>query len=179
MSQNDSLQTDHVRTMAAMLFEFIETQINRADTKAGLILAADTLFATTVTVLSKGALVNLFDNAVPPLPRLTALLTILMFVALLISAVYALIVARPILRIPKRDRTWFFFGRVAEATAPDFIQAFSSQTPEEIQVRLLNEVYTISLIAQRKFSRVQRSFDFLIAALLLWAALQVLLAMAN
>lgn len=132
-SQVSASTSAQVREMAAILFEFIETQINRAGTKAGLILAADTLVASTVAALHRGRRVNVFDDTLPPLIRLTAFLTIPMFLALLVSAIYALIVARPILRLTKRERTFYFFGRIAETSAPEFITSFSAQSPGEIR----------------------------------------------
>ncbi|MBI5303939.1 MAG: hypothetical protein HY868_17515 [Chloroflexi bacterium] len=180
MSQSKSMTqasaTDETEDLAEMLFDHIEAQVNRADTKAGLILAADTLFATTIATMSKGVVAALFAPAFAPLERLSALLTILMFVAVFVSAVYALIIARPVLRLPKRERKLYFFGRIVEFNAPDFIDAFSKQTVKQAREGLLNEVYTLAVIANRKFLRLQRSFDFLIAALVLWAMIQVIMA---
>lgn len=160
-----------------MLFDHIEAQVNRADTKAGLILAADTLFATTIATMSKGIVLALFAPASLPIERLGALLTILMFVAVFVSAIYALIIARPVLRLPKRDRKLFFFGRIVEFNATDFIRTFSGQSLAQAREGLLNEVYTLAQIANRKFLRLQRSFDFLIAALVLWAMIQIITAL--
>lgn len=168
--------TNETQDLAEMLFEHIEAQVNRADTKAGLILAADTLFATTLATMSKGVALALFAPASSPIERLNALVTILMFVAVFISAIYALVIARPVLRLPKRERKLFFFGRIVEFNAPEFIRAFTSQSPAQAREGLLNEVYTLAQIADRKFRRLQRSFDFLIAALALWALIQVILA---
>jgi hypothetical protein len=170
--------TDETEDLAEMLFDHIEAQVNRADTKAGLILAADTLFATTIATMSKGVVVALFAPTSTPMERITSVLTILMFVSVLISAVYALIIARPVLRLPKRDRKLFFFGRIVEFTAPDFIRTFSGQSPAQAREGLLNEVYTLALIANRKFIRLQHSFDFLIAALVLWALVQVIMSLS-
>ena len=44
------------------------------------------------------------------------------------------------------------------------------------KVSILTEVYAKAKIAMRKFIRVRRSVTFLIAALVLWAVVQLLLA---
>jgi len=62
---------DEITDMAVFLYDLIENQITRADTKAGLILAADTVFATVLIVLSKGALVNLLDSSATFASRFT------------------------------------------------------------------------------------------------------------
>lgn len=46
---------DEVLELAKMLFEHIESQINRADTKAQLTLAADALLMSALTLSGKGA----------------------------------------------------------------------------------------------------------------------------
>ncbi len=169
-------ENDDVRDLAAMLFEHIETQINRADTKAGLILAADTLFATTVAALSKGVVLNLFDSALPILNRVAALFAILMFVALLASAFSALMVARPVLRVRDGGNTPFYFGHIVRLSHQDFYDKFCCQSPEQMRESILTEVYAIARIANQKFVRVRTSLDFLIGALSLWAVIQVVMA---
>ena len=42
----------------------------------------------------------------------------------------------------------------------------------------MNEVYTTAQIANEKFMRIRRSIDFLIIAVVLWALVQLVLAVS-
>ncbi len=166
---------DDIRGLAILLFDHITTQINRADTKAGLILAADTLFATTIAALNHGVVLNLFDPAASFSNRLIALGTILMFVALLVSAFLALIVTRPVLPIGKGNNL-FYFGQIARLKEQEFMTRFGCQSPNEIRVALLGDIHEQARIASDKFVRARTSLDFLLVALTLWAVLQATMA---
>jgi pseudouridine kinase len=170
---------DEIRDLAAFLYDLIENQITRGDTKAGLILAADTVFATAVSLLSKGTLVNLVTNSVPMANRLIAVLTILTFGALLCSTVFALQVARPILKGHSAGGTLFFFGRISQMSQQDFIDKFTNQSPAELRSSLLTEVHTTAQLASKKFLRIRYSLDFLIAAIFLWGMIQIVVALGN
>lgn len=169
-------QPDEIRDLSANLFNLIESQITRADTKAGLILAADTVFATAASMLSKGVFLNLVDNAAPFNVRLTALLTVLTFAALLCSTIFALLVARPVMQAHGAGGTLFFFGRISLMDHEEFIAKFTQQSSAEFRQSLLTEVYTTAQLARKKFMRIQYSLDFLIAAILLWGAIQIVAA---
>lgn len=175
----ESTRPDEITDLAAFLYDLIENQITRADTKAGLILAADTVFATVLIVLSKGAVVNLLDNSAAFANRLTGLIAILTFAALLCSSLFVLLVARPILHGQEAGGTLFFFGRISRMSHQDFIDQFSSQSSAELRHSLLTEVHTTARLANEKFIRIRYSLDFLIVAVLLWAMMQVMVALGN
>ncbi len=170
---------DEIRDLAAFLYDLIENQITRGDTKAGLILAADTVFATAVSLLSRGTLANLMTNSVPMQNRLVAGLTILTFGALLCSTLFALQVARPILKGHSAGGTLFFFGRISQMSQQDFIAQFCRQSPPELRASLLTEVHTTARLASKKFLRIRYSLDFLIVAIFLWGAIQIVVALGN
>ncbi len=166
---------DDIRGLAILLFDHISTQINRADTKAGLILAADTLFATTIAALNRGIVLNLFDPATALVNRIMALAMLVMFAALLVSAFLALVVARPVLPTGN-GHTLFYFGQIARLKAQDCLTRFACQSPDEIRSALLTDSHEQAQIANNKFVRVRSSLDFLIAALTLWAFIQIMMA---
>src|SRR5512135_1586825 len=145
---------DEIRDLAAFLYDLIENQITRGDTKAGLILAADTVFATAVSLLSRGAIVNLFDGTAQPASRIVALLTVLTFGALLLSTLFALQVARPKLKANSAGGTLFFFGRISQMSQSDFIEKFIGQSPADLRQSLLTEVHTTARLASKKFIRI-------------------------
>ncbi len=170
---------DEIRDLAAFLYDLIENQITRGDTNAGLILAADTVFATAVSLLSKGTLVNLVSSSVPFANRLISVLTILTFAALLFSTLFALQVARPILKGHSAGGTLFFFGRISQMSHAEFVEQFSSQSAAELRTSLLTEVHTTARLASKKFLRIRYSLDFLILAIFLWGAIQIVVALAS
>ncbi len=170
---------EEITDLAAFLYDLIENQITRADTKAGLILAADTVFATAASLLSRGTIVNLVTNSTPTANRLIAGLTILTFGALLCSTLFALRVARPILKGHSTSGTLFFFSRIAQMSQQDFIDRFNSQSPAELRRSLLTEVHATAQLANQKFIRIRYSLDFLIAAIFLWGLIQIVIALGN
>ena len=170
---------DEITNLAAFLYALIENLITRADTKAGLILAADTVFSTVLLVLSKGAIVNLLDNSAVFASRFTGLLTILTFAALLLSSIFALLVARPII-LPGQEASssLFFFGRISQMSIQDFVKQFSSQSSAELRNSLLTEVHITARLVYQKFIRIRYSLDFLIVAVMLWAIMQIMVALS-
>jgi hypothetical protein len=174
----EKTSVDEIKDLAAFLYSLIENLITRADTKAGLILAADTVFATGLIMLSKGAIVNLLDGSAAFASRFIGLLAILTFAALLLSALFVLLVARPKL-LPGKAAigSLFFFGRISQMSYQDFADQFSSQSSAELRSSLLSEVYITAQLVNLKFIRIRYSIDFLIAAVLLWAIMQVVVAL--
>lgn len=168
-------QEEEVTKAAFLLFEHIEAQINRADTKAQLTLAADALLAGTLASLGKGAAGSLLSNASPILDRLADLFTVLMFLALVCSFYYAIRVINPHLRGSKRF-TLMYFGQIAPMEENAFIDAFRNQSLNDLKVSTLAQVHTKARIAQIKFARARWSVNFLLIALVFWAVIQLLLA---
>lgn len=168
-------QEEEVTKAAFLLFEHIEGQINLADTKAQLTLAADALLAGTFAVLGKGAVSNLLSNTSPILDRLADLSTVLMFLALVCSFYYALRVINPHLQGSKRF-TLMYFGQIAQMDEDDFIDTFRNQSLSDLKASTLAQVHTKAKIAQVKFARASRSVNFLILSLIFWAISQLLLA---
>lgn len=176
---NESVTEQELRTLAAFLFNLIEAQITRADTKAGLVIAADSVFATgAIFQLRHGALVKLFDDGAPLLERGISVLMILMFAALFLSMLYALRAARPALAVKGGGETIFFFNRIAQYKHPEFLDVFSKQSSAEFHAALLTEVYNTARIANEKFARIRYSIDYLIVSVVLWTLIQVLLALS-
>jgi len=170
--------TDETRDMAAFLYELIESQITRADTKAGLIIAAATVFAAGLILFSKGALPNMFNASLAIGPRLTGLFIVLTYLALALSTIFALLVARPIMQ-GHPTSTMFFFGKINRMTYPEFVEKFTSQTSQELRDALMTEVHTTARLANQKFMLIRYSLDFLIAAVFLWTLVQLMIALGN
>lgn len=179
LKEIEKTNPDEITDLAAFLYDLIENQITRADTKAGLILAADTVFATVLIVLSKSALVNLLDRSATFASRFTGLLAILTFATLLLSSLFVLLVARPMI-VPGQETSGslFFFGRISRMSHQEFVEQFSRQSSAELRNSLLTEVHTTAKLANQKFIRIRYSLDFLIVAVLLWAMMQVMVALS-
>ena len=164
--------------LCALIYGYLGGQITLADTKAQLTLAADALLASSILALDKSLILGVFDGSTPFLTRLGTLLMIGMFGALLVSIYYALRVARPTL-MPSKRANMFYFVDVTRMSEETFRTRFLTQTPDDITDALLEEVYTLSHIAYRKFERVGHSLNWLIAAFALWAVAQVFYTFAG
>ena len=170
---------DEIIDQAMNLFNLIESQITRADTKAGLIVAGDTVLAVGVSVWTESTLLNLFDNSASLNARAMAFFTILTLAALFFSTVYALLVARPVMRAHEAGGTLFFFGRISQMSYEDFVVKFSGQSSEEFRQSLFTEVYTTARLAQKKFLRIRYSLDFLIASVFLWGMVLIVMGLSK
>lgn len=168
-----------LRSLAAFVFNLIEAQITRADTKAGLVIAADSVLITvSIFFTRRGGILILFDPSAAPLERLLSVLYIFIFAALFCSMFYGLLAARPALAKKGTGGTLFFFGRIAQHEHGEFVNAFSKQSLAEHHHSLLTEVHNTARIANQKFARVRKSIDFLIYALILWSIIVALNAFA-
>ena len=159
---------------AAYLFNIVEAQITRADTKAGLVIAADSVFATALLLVSRGALLALFSPVGTLAERTNAIAILAIFVLLLISTLSALIATRPALKVRNDEGTLFFFGRISRMDHREFVESFALQETNELRHAILTEVHNTSQIAARKFRLMRTSIDCLIGAVSLWVIIQVL-----
>lgn len=166
---------EEISRASSSLFDHIEGQINLADTKAQLMLAADALLALAFAPLIKGTAIRLLTNSTPVLDRLVALFTIAMFLALVCSFYCALLVVRPYLR-SSQHTSFMYFGQIAQASEKDFIETFLTQSLDQLKESVLTEVHAKARIARRKFIRIRHSVNFLIVALVLWTVVQLLQA---
>jgi len=172
--RSDGGSESQLTKTASMLFEHIEGQINLADTKAQLTVAADTLFLAATTTLGRGVLADMLNGGAPLLNRAMGALNIVVLALLVCSLLFALIATRPRLVVSKMP-TLYYFGAITKSqSAEEYVAAFLRQSPQEVTRSLATEIYAKSRIAQRKFVRVRVSINCLIAALLVWAAIQVL-----
>lgn len=163
--------------LAAFQFNLIEDQITRADTKAGLVVAADSVFATASLLTSSGMMVTIFNSQAHPIERIAGVLMILVLGSIFFSTLNALLAARPSLKIKDNDEgTLFFFGTISKTPHEEFIDRFSSQSLVNLRRAILTEVHNTAQIAQRKFRRVTYSLDLLIVAVILWAIVLALRA---
>jgi hypothetical protein len=160
--------------MAVLLFDHIEGQLARADNKAQLVLAADTLLAAALT-LSGGGIGKIFTAGMTFGETASGLIGVLLFLSLIVSIFFAILASKPILKAPNQERNLFFFGHIAACEPDEFVTHFLNQTGDDMREALLGQVYVKSKIASYKFAWVRRSTNFLIVALALWAISQILL----
>jgi pycsar effector protein len=162
--------------LAKLLFDHMQGQINFADTKAQLTLAADALLAATIAPLGKGIALSLLDAGAPPLARILALVTAAMIVVLMLSVYFALSSARPVMRLKSATPSLFFFGDITQQSESAFIQNFTTKLSGDLQREMLAQVYAKATIARIKFAAIRISLNFLVAALALWVVVQILIA---
>ena len=170
---------EELRRATTLLLEQTVNQISLADTKAQLTLAADALLVAAITPLGRGIVERVFDPGLPVATRVAAACVIGTFLALLISFYFALVAVRPRLRTARDHQpTLMYFRQIIRQPEATFIERFLAQTPEELLRAVLAEIYAQSAIASRKYMGVRWSVIFLLAALVLWAAAQGILAFA-
>jgi hypothetical protein len=169
-----------IAELATLLFDDIEGQISRADTKAELTITGDGILAAAVTSLGKDSptalVAAVVDGAAPLAARIAAAGTILLFAALLVSILCALLVVRPRLRHPGRS-SLVYFGQIARLSEADFIDRFLKQSDAEAMAALLADIHTKARIARRKYMGVSLSVILLIVALALWVGANLVLVL--
>ncbi len=158
-----------------LVWEHVDRQIDLADRKAQLILAANTFMAATLASLGSGIGLRLFDPAAPVIQRLAALGTLVLIGALLLSVYHALMVARPRMAVANARRTLLYAGHIVQWSEEEFIGSFHDQTNQDLQDAILAQVYSRAHIATRKLVGIRRSLDFLLVAFSAWAVVRILL----
>ena len=87
---------------AQALFEHIEGQIHFGDTKAQLTIGVNAVLMGSFAALSKGLVLALFDPLSSGAEHATAIVTVLLFVSILASVLFALNAAQPIMGMMRR-----------------------------------------------------------------------------
>jgi hypothetical protein len=164
---------DKTTEVAPALFDHLEDQITRTDTKAQVVLAADAILLSWYSMQNPTAVQALLAGHVSAAARASALLIVLVFVGLFLSLASGLVVIW--LRAGASARsTLVNFGGIARRSEPDFVAAFLRQSREEVTQTILPGVHATARIAHQKFRWVGVSVASLLATLAVWTALEVL-----
>lgn len=164
--------------LAQSLNDHLDRQIDLADRKAQLILAACTFMAATIAPLTARIRLDFFSPALPPVQRVAIISTVLVVITLLVCVYYSLLVTRPALSARRKKLSLLYFGDIVDMSEQDFVQRFLNQQPEDIRNAVLDQVYQKAMIARRKFGWIRRSLTFLFLTFIFWAVVGVLLAVA-
>ena len=159
--------------VAWSLFQHVEDQINRSDTKAQVVLAADAILLGWFSTQNASLLQAIFNGQAAVAERIASLLVALVFVGLFLSVTCGLVVIWPRATTPE-DETLVYFRSIARQRRSEFVAAFLSQSRVEVTRNILAAVHATARIAYRKFRWVSFSIGFLLATLVLWAPLQVI-----
>jgi hypothetical protein len=164
---------DKTTDVALSVFEHVEDQINRTDTKAQVVLAADALLLGWLGTQNPTAMRALLDGHGSTLVRVTALPLALVFAGLFLSLMCGLLVIWPRTG-GSGSSSLVYFGGIARRSEGEFVSTFLRQSPGEVAQQVLADVHATARIAQRKFRWVSLSVAFLLVALVLVAAVGVL-----
>jgi hypothetical protein len=162
-----------------MLYVTQVQQVQIADNKAGLILAANALLLAGVTI-ERGLLHKaLLAEGMVFGERLSALLLVLTMTSLAISVVFALLASRPKLVRPGSPETMnmFFFQHIGAMQPEAYCERFLGQTFLDIKLAVLQQINALSKVVNRKFLHTRYSLDFLVMALLFWGGARLMLAL--
>ncbi len=164
---------DKTADVALSLFEHIEDQINRTDTKAQVVLAADAILLGWFGTQNPTAMQTMLDGHVSAGGRAASWLIALVFVGLFLSLACGLVVIWP--RAGRSEgSSLVYFGAIAGRSEPEFVATFLRQSRVEVTRSVLAGVHAKARIAAQKFRWVSLSVVFLLATLVLWTALQVI-----
>ena len=158
------------------ILQHVESQLNRADSKAQFTFTLDTLLIASSAFLGQEVTGNALLSSVAPLSHKTAaLFTVAMFITLLLSTVYALLAVIPRLT-PKKNagNNIFYFGNIVQWKKENFIEDYANHSDRDIERMLRSEIYDLSRIAELKFSLVRISHIFLFFSLGFWSTVQML-----
>jgi hypothetical protein len=153
--------------------EHVEDQIDRSDTKAQVILAADAILLGWFGTLNSNVLPALLAGNSAPSTRATSLLVASVFTALFLSVVSGLVVIWP-RSGSSRGTSLVYFGSIARRGESEFIATFLRQSRMEVTQTVLAGVHAEARIARRKYRWVSVSVAFLLVTLVLVAGLGVL-----
>jgi len=160
------------------ILQHVESQLNRADSKAQFTFTLDTLLIASSAFFGQGVTSNAALSSTGPFLYLVATLSAAVFFALFISTIYALLAVIPRLTPKKNARNnIFYFGNIVQLKREDFVEDYLDKSQGEIQKMLMSEVYDLSIIAERKFSLVRVSHIFLFISLGFWSILQTILVL--
>ncbi|MDL5055786.1 DUF5706 domain-containing protein [Oscillatoria laete-virens NRMC-F 0139] len=159
-----------------MAFISLDTQIGIADTKAQLIMAANTILVASIAFNPGAFTTVVFGDGGTLLARISLGLSLAMLIALVTSIFFALGSSRPNLRGSQR-RNLFFFGHAAEMDEDDFLEQFMGMTMEEVKTAIIGQIHAKSIIVVNKYRQIRLSLVFLFTGLLLWIAARLTAAL--
>jgi hypothetical protein len=159
--------------VALALFDHLDDQINRTDTKAQVVLATDALLLGWFSTQHLIAMQALLGGHAAAAARIAALLTAFVFVGLFLSLASGLMVIWPRAGAATGTTLVYFVG-ISRRSEPGFVAAFLHQPRAEVIQNVLAGVHATARIVQQKFRWVSVSVASLLATLVLWTALEVL-----
>jgi Pycsar effector protein len=159
-------------TVSLDLLKHLESQVSRTDTKAQFTLTVDALLIGSATFFGKGVAHSLLSAGTPIEENIIAVLSIIMFAALLVSTYLALIVIMPKLSPPDIQFNIFYFSSILKLSEQDFITRYKNTDHKELENMLLSEIYAMAEIVQNKYKGIRKSHLFILVALGCWAFAQ-------
>jgi hypothetical protein len=162
----------------AMLYNGLDVQIGIADNKAQIVVAANSILLASLALTGTGTLASPSLASDAPLDARLAIVLLVATAACLAASIFqALRSSRPNLRGPKAGSNLFFFGDIASQNEDDFVARFSAMSADDLKQAIMRQVHAKSLIVTAKYVHLRSSMHFLFAALALWLAMRLLLAL--
>jgi hypothetical protein len=159
--------------MIYMSFLGLDTQISIADTKAQLIMTANTILIASMVIAPGSLGAVLSGQAVTPRDSLVTLLLLGMGACLVVSIYNALRSSGPRMTASRRPNL-FFFGHVAAMSEEEFEESFLGMNMMDVKSAVLRQIYAKSVIVQRKYKHIHLAIRFLFLALGLWLIARVI-----
>jgi hypothetical protein len=161
---------DKTVDLAVSLFAHVEDQINRTDIKAQVILAADAILLGWFGTQQPTSIRAILTGHTAASGLMSAVLTALVFVGLILSLTCGLLVIWPRVGVSP-DSSLVYFGSIARRDESDYVAGFLRQSRLDLIQSVLAGVHAKARVADHKFRWVRRSVAFLLVALLFVTAL--------
>jgi hypothetical protein len=178
--------SDYVPDMARlthMLYVDIETQIQRADIKAQIILSANAILMAFVANFGLGVTFETI-RAIRPIELGVIAADALMMMAILISVYFALSTAYPRVGTrhrqrgsvaPVDDSALFYSGYIVQIARNEYVTRFMDLSLQDVKRAIAEQIHAKSTIVERKFKQVQISMISIFVAIVMWTASRILL----
>lgn len=153
--------------MMYMSFLGLDTQISIADTKAQLIMTANTILIASM-VIAPGSLGALLTGQALTLRDSVVTLLLLGMGACLVYSIYSALRSSGPRMTASRRTNLFFFGHVAALSEEEFEAQFMQMNMLDVKSAVLRQIHAKSIIVQRKYRHIHVAIRFLFLALGLW-----------
>lgn len=167
-----------VTRLIYMLYQDVESQINRADLKAQITLSTSAILAAMVSNLGLGlATPNMQDWSGT---EWTLLIIYTLFISFICAAIaHALLAAFPrsIGKSKKRpeESNLYFTADIVNLPPDIYTQLFGAQLNSDVRDRVLKQVHAKARVLEAKLGHVRHGLKFLSLAMVIWLLARIFL----
>ena len=171
-----------VTRLIYMLYQDVEHQINRADTKAQITLSTSAILLTVIARMGTGMHVRSLAE-MRPLELAVIALYLLFLVCMCVAFGRSIAAAFPRAvrktSDSKQNPNLYFSGQIAAIPGDQYADLFCNQTNDGVKRSILGQIHSKSLVLEAKLFNVRVGMVSLIAGIGLWIAARLVLFIAE